>query len=326
MNVHKKIGTKERFLEMFQNVNKIKITESEMWGEKITNENFDSPKEKDKKYLDKTVGDQSSQVSKYDDGTRYPVEDKLKVKDPSLEKLKGDDAPIKEGFEDDEDNSKMYNDGIGNGEEAEPEDNIDVKNPEADVMSGEEEPEEGGAEEKPAWDENYNDEESGLPNEDEVDALPADDAEQEAPELSNEIGDGSFEDQLDGGLADDAQPSEFCPVQIAKGIQIEMEHTDDPHKALEIAMDHLVEIPDYYDRLESMEAEAKGESGESMEDAGDAPEDALLDPSKHWVDDYAPSNVADEGINYPSPLADPEAGEEEHEEMEKLKRGEFEEK
>jgi len=32
-----------------------------------------------------------------------------------------------------------------------------------------------------------------------------------------------------------------------------------------------------------------------------------------------------ESINYPSPLADPEAGEEEHEEVENWKNGEFEE-
>ena len=81
MKVHNKIGSKERLLEMFQNVNNIKLTEGDtMWGEEPKNESFDSPIAKDKEYLDKTVGDQSSQVSKYDDGTRYPVEDKLKVK------------------------------------------------------------------------------------------------------------------------------------------------------------------------------------------------------------------------------------------------------
>ena len=111
MNVYKKIGTKERLIEMFEKVNKIKINESAMWGEKVNNENFDSPIKKDKKYLDKTVGDQTSQVSKYDDGTRYPVEDELKVKDPSLEKLKGDDAPIEEsnGFGNAEEPHELQN-------------------------------------------------------------------------------------------------------------------------------------------------------------------------------------------------------------------------
>ena len=47
--------------------------------------------------------------------------------------------------------------------------------------------------------------------------------------------------------------------QIKKGIKIEMEHTGDKEKATEIAMDHLTEFPDYYDRLEKMETTAKKE-------------------------------------------------------------------
>jgi hypothetical protein len=44
--------------------------------------------------------------------------------------------------------------------------------------------------------------------------------------------------------------------QIQKGIKIESEHTSDKEKATEIAMDHISEFPDYYDRLEKMEKEA----------------------------------------------------------------------
>lgn len=310
MRVHKKIGTKERLLEMFQNVNNVKINETAMWGEKINNESFDNPKAKDKEYLDNTVGDQTSQVSKYDDGTRYPVEDKLKVKDPSLEKMKGDDAPIIEGFGDEDDQNVADE----NSEESQ----FDV-NPEEEPVDND------GGEKKPAWDEDFGGEEDskgtdGTEVEDPemaMDTIPADDA--DAPELDAEIEGGEqmtntmeepHEDQIEGGLADDAQPNDFCPVQIAKGIQIEMEHTDDPHKALEIAMDHLTEIPDYYDRLEAMEAEAKGEGMES--DMG-APEDSLLDPSKHWVDDYAPQNVSMGDIGDEIPAED-EIGEEPMEE------------
>lgn len=47
--------------------------------------------------------------------------------------------------------------------------------------------------------------------------------------------------------------------QIEIGVKIEQEHTDDKAKAREIAMDHLVEIPDYYTRLEEMEEQAKKE-------------------------------------------------------------------
>lgn len=41
--------------------------------------------------------------------------------------------------------------------------------------------------------------------------------------------------------------------QLKKGIAVEMEHTSDPGVAKEIAMDHLVELPDYYNKLEKIE-------------------------------------------------------------------------
>jgi hypothetical protein len=37
--------------------------------------------------------------------------------------------------------------------------------------------------------------------------------------------------------------------QIKKGIEVEMEHTDDPKVALKIALDHIKEDPKYYDKL-----------------------------------------------------------------------------
>ena len=43
------------------------------------------------------------------------------------------------------------------------------------------------------------------------------------------------------------------------GLKIEREHTTDKNKAMEIAMDHLFEFPDYYTRLVSMEDEAENE-------------------------------------------------------------------
>ncbi len=46
-------------------------------------------------------------------------------------------------------------------------------------------------------------------------------------------------------------------AQIVKGIEVEYEHTDDEIEAKKIAMDHLTEIPDYYDRLEEMERSYK---------------------------------------------------------------------
>ena len=41
--------------------------------------------------------------------------------------------------------------------------------------------------------------------------------------------------------------------QLTKGIKIEKEHTTDPEVAKEIALDHIAEYPDYYDRLETVE-------------------------------------------------------------------------
>jgi len=65
--------------------------------------------------------------------------------------------------------------------------------------------------------------------------------------------------QVQGGKADEKDPIDFNPQQIMIGMGIEMEHTDDPKIALEIAMDHLMEIPDYYTRLNKMEKEASVE-------------------------------------------------------------------
>ena len=48
-------------------------------------------------------------------------------------------------------------------------------------------------------------------------------------------------------------------AQIQKGIEIEKEHTSDKEKATEIAMDHVTEFPDYYDRLIKMEKKAEKE-------------------------------------------------------------------
>ena len=65
-------------------------------------------------------------------------------------------------------------------------------------------------------------------------------------------------DMIPGGKADTMPSANFDPIQLQKGIQIEMEHTTDPFMAEEIAKDHLTEIPDYYDRLTKMEEEANG--------------------------------------------------------------------
>jgi orotate phosphoribosyltransferase len=63
-------------------------------------------------------------------------------------------------------------------------------------------------------------------------------------------------DQIPGGLGDKKDEKDFDPKQIAKGVKVEMEHTDDPALAKEIAIDHLTEDPKYYDKLETIEKHA----------------------------------------------------------------------
>lgn len=48
-------------------------------------------------------------------------------------------------------------------------------------------------------------------------------------------------------------PYKDLVIQLAKGIKVEMEHTGNIALAREIALDHLNEYPDYYDRLEKAE-------------------------------------------------------------------------
>jgi hypothetical protein len=60
-------------------------------------------------------------------------------------------------------------------------------------------------------------------------------------------------DRLPGGLADRRRPENFDPGELQRGISVEMEHTADPTMAQEIAMDHLAEDPEYYQKLARME-------------------------------------------------------------------------
>ncbi len=58
-----------------------------------------------------------------------------------------------------------------------------------------------------------------------------------------------FVDRIPGGRAAGMSPDQFDPEQLAIGTRVEMEHTNSPTVAREIAMDHLVEDPNYYTRL-----------------------------------------------------------------------------
>lgn len=108
--------------------------------------------------------------------------------------------------------------------------------------------------------------------------------------------------ELEGGMADDSSLSDFCPKQLALGLEVEMEHTDDPKVALEIAMDHLTELPDYYTRLNDMEADAEingAGSTDPMNPSGCLPQSVLPpmgDDDSEETDEllgYKPHNVND---------------------------------
>jgi len=258
MKVYKEIGSKERFLEMFQNVNKVKVVEQKPvkkqikeeyneWGlipkPSRIDESFDSPESKDKEYLDK-LGNDNGQNDKYDGGTRYPVEKNLQVKNPALQGLKGDELPFNEDEKEDFD--------------------VEKKGDELEVEPG---------------DVNDNGEEEKI--------VP-----QTEPEENPEEVEAGYHDEIPGGLADEDSPSEFDPEQIAKGIKVEMEHTDDPHIALEIAMDHLHEDPQYYgvegedpEKMAMLGAQkdANGEKSiEGMGQEGEDNEDKDLEDKVLW--------------------------------------------
>jgi hypothetical protein len=60
-------------------------------------------------------------------------------------------------------------------------------------------------------------------------------------------------EKIKGGLADNENSSKFDQHQLVKGMNVEFEHTNDVKTAMEIAMDHLSEDPDYYKKLAKME-------------------------------------------------------------------------
>jgi len=55
--------------------------------------------------------------------------------------------------------------------------------------------------------------------------------------------------KLPGGTGDNTTTDKIDPAQLSIGVQVEMEHTNDPEIAKEIAMDHLTKDPVYYTKL-----------------------------------------------------------------------------
>lgn len=66
------------------------------------------------------------------------------------------------------------------------------------------------------------------------------------------------------------------PVELAMGIKVEMEHTDDPKKAEKIAMDHLKENPSYYSQLKLSGIDSHQELPKAKSKSPKAPKDGEL--------------------------------------------------
>ena len=60
-------------------------------------------------------------------------------------------------------------------------------------------------------------------------------------------------ERIPGGLGHKADPADFDQVQLIQGIEVELEHGSDVATAMEIAMDHLSEDPQYYTHLQAVE-------------------------------------------------------------------------
>jgi len=60
-------------------------------------------------------------------------------------------------------------------------------------------------------------------------------------------------DKIPGGLAEGRADKDFDFDSVMEGIKVEMEHTNDPSVAYEIAKDHLTEDPKYYQKLKKIE-------------------------------------------------------------------------
>lgn len=83
----------------------------------------------------------------------------------------------------------------------------------------------------------------------------------ELMEKDDVIKEAGSEESLIGGYADNEPAEKYDARELVDGVLVELEHTNDGKQALEIAKDHLEEIPDYYSRLGKLEDDAKEDAG-----------------------------------------------------------------
>lgn len=63
----------------------------------------------------------------------------------------------------------------------------------------------------------------------------------------------NFKDRIKGGYADGKAVTDYNLAELIEGVKFEREHTNDNLLALEMAMDHLERIANYYTHLNVME-------------------------------------------------------------------------
>jgi hypothetical protein len=115
------------------------------------------------------------------------------------------------------------------------------------------------------------------------------------------------EENLEGGLADNKTLEDIAKKyvtkkssleqimfklkkQLKKGIKKEMDHTNSVKTAREIAMDHLSEIPNYYDRLKKVEPnEATGSGSSGVFSGPIAFKEQENEFSEEWSEKYKKS-------------------------------------
>jgi len=94
------------------------------------------------------------------------------------------------------------------------------------------------------------------------------------PDTETKLTKSVNEDEIPGGLADGMTVGDLASKhevdieqlldKMEKGVNVEMEHTNDKSIAIEIAMDHIYEDLNYYDKLEKIEGDShKEESTEA---------------------------------------------------------------
>jgi len=94
---------------------------------------------------------------------------------------------------------------------------------------------------------------------------------------------------LGGGKGDLLPTDKVDPTQLSIGVQVEMEHTNDPKIAQEIALDHLSEDPEYYTKLikAGLADEFGGSAGSGLGD----PDQSFNDPARVGEDGVTPGNI-----------------------------------